>query len=326
MNFKLASRSGRKRKMPHPKRETETLTFGAKLRALRQQKGIGLRKLAAMIGVSPPYLSNIERGKSPSLSEVKLNLIAHMLQVSPDLLANNRPSDIMIVDPACGTAQTLGEALRELRLEMGIGLREFAAKVGISAPYLSNIERGKLLPPSEEKLCLIAGELNQDPDQWLAKAGKVRSDLLEIIMEHPREYAAILRSMRKFRESDFRVFVKSLAQQFDAHLILIDPPYTKTEARKELRRNVHPPIDWKLLRETFGGDSQARSERNECDAVSIPLRRNKSKDADFWAKARDRVRSVEASIDKEMVAVNRAPEKKGKNKARKSADGVLART
>ena len=156
----------------------------------------------------------------------------------------------MVLDPACGTAQTLGEALRELRLEMGIGLREFAEKVGISAPYLSNIERGRLPPPSEEKLCVIASELNQDPDQWLAKAGKVRSDLHEIIQQHPRQYGALLRSMRNLDESDFPVLVNGLAKQFDVHVILADPPYAIKEGRKEKTR-ARIPIDWKVLKKAF---------------------------------------------------------------------------
>ena len=310
-----------KSRLREKEKKAETLAFGPMLRALRQQKGIGLRQLAARVGISPPYLSNIETGKFPPPSDEKVRMIARELDEDPDRLLA-KASDRIIFDPSCGTGSFFGEALRELRQQKGIGLRQLAAKVGISPSYLSNVETEKFPPPSEETLCLIAEELDQHPDQMLAQAGKISSDLPKIIEKHPRQFAAILRSLRDLEESDFAVLIDGLAQQFNA-----DGGAVVNWAHQELRRNAHPPIDWKLLRETFGGDSQTRRERNECDAVRIPLRRNNWKDADFWTGARDRVRSVEASIDKAIGAGagNRAPEKKGKKKARKPADGVLAR-
>jgi transcriptional regulator with XRE-family HTH domain len=175
MNSKPPLRERGKRKIPAHNRGPRTQALGAMLRELRQQKGIGLRQLASRVGISAPYLSNIERGKFPPPSEKKLLAIAHALDQDPDcfLAKTSEPPDI--IDPACGTGQFFGEALRELREQNGIGLREFATKVGMSAPYLSNVERGKVPPPSEERQCVIARELGQDQDQWLAKSGKVRS-------------------------------------------------------------------------------------------------------------------------------------------------------
>jgi HTH-type transcriptional regulator, competence development regulator len=297
-------------------KKAETLSFGPMLRALRQQRGIGLRQLAARVHISPPYLSNIETGKFPPPSDEKLRLIARELDEDPDKLLA-KAGDRIIVDPSCGTASFFGEALRELRQKKGIGLRQLAAKVGISPSYLSNVETAKFPPPSEETLSLIAQELDQHTDQMLAQAGKISSDLPKIIEKHPRQFAAILRSLRGLEESDFVVLVNGLAKQFGG--VLADQPSAQKIA-------VGLPIDWKLLGETFGGDSQARKERNECEAVHIPLRRNKWKDAGLWTGVRDRVRSVEASIDKEMVAAKIALENEGKKKARKPADGVLVRT
>jgi HTH-type transcriptional regulator, competence development regulator len=70
-----------------------------------------------------------------------------------------------------------GAALRTLREQKEVALGELAAKVGMSAPYLCNIELGKFPPPSEEKLRSIAYELGHDSDELLAKAGKTASDL-----------------------------------------------------------------------------------------------------------------------------------------------------
>jgi transcriptional regulator with XRE-family HTH domain len=221
--------------------------LGRKLRKLRKRKGVGLRELAARVGISPSYLSNIERGKFAPPAEDTLRAIARELDQDPYklmALAGKIP-----IDPTCGTGSILiaafGDLLRSLREQKGVALKELAAKVGMSAPYLCNIERGNFPPPSEEKLCSIAHELGQDSDELLAKAGKVRSDLPKIIERHPRQYAVLLRSMRNLDESDFRVLFDGLAQQFD--IVLADPPYAaRGEAHKE-RTHVRSRIDWKLL-------------------------------------------------------------------------------
>ena len=90
--------------------------------------------------------------------------------------------------------QGFGATVRELREEKGIGLRQFARMIEVSATYLSKIERDELPPPAEGRVKDIARLLDQDPDELLALAGKVASDLNEIIRNRPRETASFLRS------------------------------------------------------------------------------------------------------------------------------------
>ena len=90
--------------------------------------------------------------------------------------------------------QGFGATIRELREERGIGLRQFARMIEVSATYLSKIEREELPPPAEGRVKEIARLLEQDPDELLALAGKVASDLNEIIRNQPREMASFLRS------------------------------------------------------------------------------------------------------------------------------------
>ena len=87
-----------------------------------------------------------------------------------------------------------GTVVRELREEKGFGLRQFAKMIGVSATYLSKIERDELPPPAEDRVKEIARLLDQDPDDLLALAGKVASDLSAIIRNQPRELAAFLRT------------------------------------------------------------------------------------------------------------------------------------
>ncbi|MFS0558187.1 helix-turn-helix domain-containing protein [Brevibacillus sp. 179-C9.3 HS] len=49
--------------------------FGAHIRSVRKQKGIGLNAFAEKIGVSPAYLSNLETGKTQT---IHLQLLAQL--------------------------------------------------------------------------------------------------------------------------------------------------------------------------------------------------------------------------------------------------------
>ena len=75
-------------------------------------------------------------------------------------------------------------------------LRKVAGRVGIEPSYLSKIERGEQPPTGEQTIRRIAEELGEDPDALLALAGKVSSDLLEIIRERPTAVAELLRALR----------------------------------------------------------------------------------------------------------------------------------
>ena len=80
---------------------------------------------------------------------------------------------------------------------------------------LSKIERGDVPPPSEATIVRIADELKADADVLLALAGKVSSELQEIIRKRPRLFAdlilqlkeapddAILRVVREVRDGNW---------------------------------------------------------------------------------------------------------------------------
>lgn len=90
----------------------------------------------------------------------------------------------------------LGEQVRQWRIERGLGLREFARRVGLSPTFVSKFERGEFKPPGEEKLLEMARVLEKDRDEILALANKVSSDLPEIIRQNPREMADFLRAAK----------------------------------------------------------------------------------------------------------------------------------
>jgi transcriptional regulator with XRE-family HTH domain len=70
--------------------------------------------------------------------------------------------------PASRTA--LGELIRQQRELAAMPMRQFAAVVGISGPYLSQIERG-LRAPSDSVLTSIAKSLKTTADALYQQAG-----------------------------------------------------------------------------------------------------------------------------------------------------------
>lgn len=96
---------------------------------------------------------------------------------------------------AAARQELFGTVVRRERENLEIGLREMARKIGVSPTYLSKVERDEFPPPAEDKVVAIAKILGRDPDELLALAGKVSSDLTEIIRRHPRTMASFLRSV-----------------------------------------------------------------------------------------------------------------------------------
>ncbi len=90
--------------------------------------------------------------------------------------------------------ETFGSVVRRERLKLEIGLRQMAKSINVSPTYLSKIERNEFPPPAEDKVRKIAEIIDRDPDELLALAGRVSSDLAEIIRRHPREMASFLRT------------------------------------------------------------------------------------------------------------------------------------
>jgi transcriptional regulator with XRE-family HTH domain len=73
------------------------------------------------------------------------------------------------------TVGTLGDYLREQRTASRLSLRQLADQVGVSNPYLSQIERG-LRRPSAEVLQQLAKALRISAEQLYIRAGIVRPE------------------------------------------------------------------------------------------------------------------------------------------------------
>jgi len=93
-------------------------------------------------------------------------------------------------------------SVRERRREADArySLRKVAERIDVEPSYLSKVERGEVAPPSEATIVRLADDLQEDPDILLAMAGKVSSDLQEIIRRRPTLFAELLRQLKKAPE------------------------------------------------------------------------------------------------------------------------------
>ena len=94
-----------------------------------------------------------------------------------------------------------GKYIRQKRLALqqtdkNYSLRRVAVRVGIEPGYLSKIERGDLAPPSEAVIIKLAKELDIDADVLLAMAGKLSTDLQQIIIKRPELFASLIRQLK----------------------------------------------------------------------------------------------------------------------------------
>ena len=88
---------------------------------------------------------------------------------------------------------SFGEALAEKRKAKKLSIRKLSALAGISASYLSYIERGIHGPPSMEVTIQLAEALEADKDELLAKAGHVSEEVSKAYQKNPKEVSEAAR-------------------------------------------------------------------------------------------------------------------------------------
>lgn len=90
------------------------------------------------------------------------------------------------------TVKTFGEAVRHLRIEKKLSLRALAKRIKVSAPFLSDLERGRR---HTDKIDQLATELGVDPEDLMRFDTRIHPDVKEWIDENPG-VAALLKEMK----------------------------------------------------------------------------------------------------------------------------------
>ena len=114
-------------------RTTETAAAESELRAAARRRGLTLKELAALMGVSAGYLSGISTGRTPWTPKMREKVMAVLGEV-----------------PGQGTVYRQGGVvtgessfIRERAREMGMTMRDLADRAGVSYGYLTQAARGR---------------------------------------------------------------------------------------------------------------------------------------------------------------------------------------
>jgi transcriptional regulator with XRE-family HTH domain len=97
-----------------------------------------------------------------------------------------------------------------LRDDPRFSLRQVAGRVGVEPAYLSKVERGEVAPPGEDTIIRLAAELREDRDVLLALAGKVSTDLRDIIKARPRLFAELIRELKSAPDNALLAIVREV--------------------------------------------------------------------------------------------------------------------
>ncbi|HSP39639.1 MAG TPA: helix-turn-helix transcriptional regulator [Frankiaceae bacterium] len=119
--------------------------------------------------------------------------------------------------PVPTTRTALGELIRRQRELSAMPMRQFATMVGISGPYLSQIERG-LRAPSDAVLRAIAESLQTTADELYEEAGYAVVDD-DTGSDAPQQVAAALAADPELTASQRRALLETYAAFRDANVV-----------------------------------------------------------------------------------------------------------
>lgn len=140
------------------RRPADTHVDGGRLRALRTERGLGLREAAQLGGISLSHLSAVERGVAkPSVAALQRLTHAYGTTLA-NLLAADRPQRVVRRGEA--TAMTLGDGVRIEQLAVGVAQLE--PQLFVLAPGASS--DGDYTHDGEEFVYVLAGAVTV----WIA--------------------------------------------------------------------------------------------------------------------------------------------------------------
>jgi transcriptional regulator with XRE-family HTH domain len=99
--------------------------------------------------------------------------------------------------------EAFGEKLRKERTAAKITLRKFAAQLGVSPTYVSQVEQGNFPPMTAERATKIAEILGGNADDWVALADRIPDDLDDRIRKHPNDMPELMRLATGLTSKEF---------------------------------------------------------------------------------------------------------------------------
>ena len=180
----------------------KSTSVGAKLRLIREGRGITLVDLAEFSGLDLDYLTALEAGTTqPTLAEMEI--LAEVLDVTPQYFIQDSSSNVSI-----------GKRISNARTNRGWSQYELATKVDISTSLLSQVENDKAVPSLEtlekiaEALDLSVCYFLLDQEEVFTLLSSLSPDALELLKD-PRTQA-ILRAVRDLDKGELKFILNQI--------------------------------------------------------------------------------------------------------------------
>ena len=117
--------------------------------------------------------------------------------------------------------ESFGEFLHAKRLEKGLSYRDLAEVIGVTAPYISDIEKERRNAPVMEKLEKLADYFNLSEEEKLEMfdlAGKTKDDLPPDLPSYIKGNVQVVSALRTARglnasDEDWLKFVEDLKRR-----------------------------------------------------------------------------------------------------------------
>lgn len=160
------------------------------------------------------------------------------------------------------TKKIFGEFLANHRKKKKLSIRKLSAIAGISASYLSYIERGIHGPPSMKVTKELAKALEANEDEFLAKAGYVSREVSEAFEKNPKEISGAFR--RSSSDTNF-----GLILAFAFIMLALSSDSDKNSNTDESEELPEPEEAYNQLKKTFiTDDISIKDEREFFDYCS----------------------------------------------------------
>ena len=112
---------------------TETAGRESELRAAARRRGVTMKELAALMGVSVGYLSQVANGRRPWTPKMRDKVLAVLGDV---------PGQGTVYRQGAVAVSSESSFIRERAREMGMTMRDLADRAGVSYGYLTHAARG----------------------------------------------------------------------------------------------------------------------------------------------------------------------------------------
>ncbi len=117
--------------------------------------------------------------------------------------------------------KNFGDFLHQHRIAKGISYRDLAVVLGVTAPYISDIEKDRRNAPSMDKLEKLADYFmlsGEEKNEMFDLAGKKKSEVAPDIPEYIRSHDYVTVALRTARdlganEKDWQFFVEELKRR-----------------------------------------------------------------------------------------------------------------